>query len=167
MVKPEDLDKPILADKVTDGIGSGKFIIAQTVFLVVYLCWNTMFPTNWRFDGAPFILLNLLLSFQAGYTGPVVLWSQNRSAKRDRQVIEKMNHAVSQIFKLDKRHDKDMREMNAKIDILSAEVAFTQKQNEALINQIAEMNERISDQNKTTILLLTNLINNTRGCQDL
>ncbi|MDQ4064633.1 MAG: DUF1003 domain-containing protein, partial [Actinomycetota bacterium] len=40
------------------------------------------------FDPYPFILLNLVLSFQAAYTGPVVLMSQNREAARDRDEAE-------------------------------------------------------------------------------
>ncbi len=35
------------------------------------------------FDPYPFILLNLALSFQAAYTGPVVMMSQNRQAQKD------------------------------------------------------------------------------------
>ena len=36
------------------------------------------------FDPYPFILLNLMLSFQAAYTGPIVMMSQNRQAEKDR-----------------------------------------------------------------------------------
>ena len=35
-----------------------------------------------------FILLNLVLSFQAAYTGPVVMMSQNRQAAKDRDEAE-------------------------------------------------------------------------------
>ena len=37
------------------------------------------------FDPYPFILLNLALSFQAAYTGPIVMMSQNRQAEKDRR----------------------------------------------------------------------------------
>jgi uncharacterized membrane protein len=40
------------------------------------------------FDPYPFILLNLVLSFQAAYTGPVVMMSQNRQAAKDRDEAE-------------------------------------------------------------------------------
>ena len=40
------------------------------------------------FDPYPFILLNLILSFQAAYTGPVVMMSQNRQAAKDRDEAE-------------------------------------------------------------------------------
>ena len=40
------------------------------------------------FDPYPFILLNLVLSFQAAYTGPEVMMSQNRQAAKDRDEME-------------------------------------------------------------------------------
>jgi uncharacterized membrane protein len=40
------------------------------------------------FDPYPFILLNLMLSFQAAYTAPFVLMSQNRQTARDRDEAE-------------------------------------------------------------------------------
>lgn len=36
-------------------------------------------------DPYPFILLNLLLSFQAAYTAPAILMSQNRLSEMDRR----------------------------------------------------------------------------------
>lgn len=38
-----------------------------------------------RWDPYPFILLNLMLSFQAAYTAPIIMMSQNRQANIDRQ----------------------------------------------------------------------------------
>jgi uncharacterized membrane protein len=38
--------------------------------------------TAW--DPYPFILLNLMLSFQAAYTAPIIMMSQNRQADIDR-----------------------------------------------------------------------------------
>jgi uncharacterized membrane protein len=58
------------------------------------MCWmaaNAYLAIHWRdtaFDPYPFILLNLVLSFQAAYTGPVVMMSQNRQTQKDRLVAE-------------------------------------------------------------------------------
>ena len=38
-----------------------------------------------RWDPYPFILLNLILSFQAVYTAPIIMMSQNRLSGIDRQ----------------------------------------------------------------------------------
>ncbi|MGH2508114.1 MAG: DUF1003 domain-containing protein, partial [Ktedonobacteraceae bacterium] len=37
-----------------------------------------------QFDPYPFILLNLALSFQAGFAAPFIMISQNRQAEKDR-----------------------------------------------------------------------------------
>jgi len=70
------------ADRVAATVGSWPFIVIQSVLLVGWIAWNTVGVE--RFDKPPYILLNLLLSFQAAYTGPVVMMSQNRQAARDR-----------------------------------------------------------------------------------
>lgn len=41
-----------------------------------------------RWDPYPFILLNLALSFQAAYTAPILMMSQNRQAMIDREHVE-------------------------------------------------------------------------------
>jgi len=43
----------------------------------------TAFIQHW--DPYPFILLNLALSFQAAYTAPIIMMSQNRQSIIDRQ----------------------------------------------------------------------------------
>jgi uncharacterized membrane protein len=76
-----------IADKVTATIGSWRFLIIQSVLLIVWLMLNIMaFVHHW--DPYPFILLNLLLSFQAAYTAPVIMMSQNRQNQIDRQKLD-------------------------------------------------------------------------------
>ncbi|MCL4442026.1 MAG: DUF1003 domain-containing protein [Firmicutes bacterium] len=81
-----------VADKVTAILGSWPFIIVQSFFLLSWIAVNIYlaamvknhpdFLKSW--DPYPFILLNLVLSFQAAYTGPVVMMSQNRQVEKDR-----------------------------------------------------------------------------------
>jgi len=82
-----------IADKVADTIGSWPFIITQSIILVV---WITLNAAAWihRWDPYPFILLNLMLSFQAAYAGPVIMMSQNRQASKDRLAAE-IDHQVN------------------------------------------------------------------------
>jgi uncharacterized membrane protein len=76
-----------LADKVTAVIGSWKFILIQSIILVVWIILNIIaWIEHW--DPYPFILLNLALSFQAAYAAPVIMMSQNRTAERDRKKAE-------------------------------------------------------------------------------
>jgi len=72
----------MLADKLASLIGSWKFIGVQTSGIVLWLLLNTQGAV--KPDPYPFILLNLLLSFQAAYTGPVLLMAANRQAEIDR-----------------------------------------------------------------------------------
>jgi uncharacterized membrane protein len=72
-----------LADKVANGMGSWKFIIWQSVIVVVWMILNVVgFVYKW--DVYPFILLNLLFSTQAAYAAPIIMMSQNRQSERDR-----------------------------------------------------------------------------------
>jgi uncharacterized membrane protein len=56
----------------------------MTVFVVTWVIWNFIGPTQYRFDEYPFIFLTLLLSLQASYAAPLILLAQNRQADRDR-----------------------------------------------------------------------------------
>src|SRR3982074_3049322 len=69
-------------------IGSWRFLIIQSVLLAAWIIFNTYALVLQHWDPAPFILLNLMLSFQAAYTGPVLLIAANRSAERDRLLME-------------------------------------------------------------------------------
>ncbi|WP_278036154.1 DUF1003 domain-containing protein [Flavobacterium nitratireducens] len=72
-----------IADSVAKGMGSWRFIILQTVFVIVWMGLNLIgFCYHW--DAYPFILLNLLFSTQAAYAAPIIMMAQNRQNERDR-----------------------------------------------------------------------------------
>ncbi len=76
-----------IADAVAKGMGSWRFIILQTVLVVVWMGLNLAgFMFHW--DVYPFILLNLLFSTQAAYAAPIIMMSQNRQNERDRTHAE-------------------------------------------------------------------------------
>ena len=83
-----------IADKVADTIGSWPFIIAQSIILISWITLNVTLRPDQRWDIYPFILLNLALSFQAAYSGPVIMMSQNRQASKDRLAAE-VDHDVN------------------------------------------------------------------------
>ena len=72
-----------LADRVTAVFGSWKFIIVQTMIVVLWIGLN-LFAAVHHWDPYPFILLNLVFSTQAAYAAPLILLSQNRQADTDR-----------------------------------------------------------------------------------
>jgi uncharacterized membrane protein len=75
------------SDSVAAYVGSWRFVILMTGLLIVWLIWNSI-PFLPHFDPAPFILLNLCLSFLAGYTAPFIMMSQNRQSAKDRLTAE-------------------------------------------------------------------------------
>jgi uncharacterized membrane protein len=90
----------MLADKIASGIGSWTFLIVQTCAVITWLVLNIVgFMNHW--DPFPFILLNLLFSVQAAYTGPVLLLAGNRQAQKDRLTLE---HAAYEADKADEQN---------------------------------------------------------------
>lgn len=76
-----------LADSVASGMGSWRFIIIQTIIVIVWMGLNILgFVKHW--DAYPFILLNLLFSTQAAYAAPIIMMAQNRQSDRDRAQAE-------------------------------------------------------------------------------
>jgi uncharacterized membrane protein len=76
-----------IADTVAAVVGSWRFILLQSALLAAWLAGNTVFGGQ-AWDPYPFILLNLLLSFQAAYAAPIIMMSQNRQGEIDRQRAE-------------------------------------------------------------------------------
>jgi uncharacterized membrane protein len=72
------------------GMGTSGFLIGMTIFVVVWLAWNTFAPVPLQFDprSTNFTLLTLILSLQASYAAPLILLAQNRQDDRDRVQIE-------------------------------------------------------------------------------
>jgi uncharacterized membrane protein len=76
-----------LSERIARFIGTGKFLVYMTVFVVVWLVWNIAAETL-IFDDYPFVFLTLMLSLQASYAAPLILLAQNRQADRDRVQYE-------------------------------------------------------------------------------
>jgi len=72
-----------LADTVANGMGSWRFIIWQSIFVVLWMTLNVIGIVK-RWDAYPFILLNLVFSTQAAYAAPIIMMAQNRQSDRDR-----------------------------------------------------------------------------------
>ncbi len=71
-------------------MGTPWFLIGMTVFVTVWLVFNTVAPEELQFDPrlTNFTLLTLILSLQASYAAPLILLAQNRQDDRDRVQIE-------------------------------------------------------------------------------
>jgi uncharacterized membrane protein len=99
-----------IADSVASIMGSWRFIIIQSVLLIIWLTLN-VFGWIKAWDPYPFILLNLALSFQAAYAAPIIMMSQNRQAEIDRQKAEKD-------YDINRKAELEIELLHQKIDML-------------------------------------------------
>ncbi len=75
------------SDKLAEFAGSWIFIIAFTLFLLIWVLINVYFLKN-PFDPYPFIMLNLVLSCIAAVQAPLIMMSQKRQEQKDRERAE-------------------------------------------------------------------------------
>jgi uncharacterized membrane protein len=123
-----------VSDKVAATVGSWRFIIIQSVILAIWMFLNvTAYIEHW--DPYPFILLNLVLSFQAAYTAPVIMMSQNRqgtidraSALHDYEINVKSELEIELLHqKLDMLREKEFAELITVIRGLESQLDRTQE----------------------------------------
>ncbi len=97
------------SERIAHTMGTARFLVIQTVAVIVWICWNSFGPEGWRFDPWQFILLNLLFSVQAAYAAPLILLAETRQTERDR--VEALE---------DRRRGADVK---ADLDYLARELA--------------------------------------------
>jgi uncharacterized membrane protein len=99
-----------MADGVAAVVGSWRFIIIQSIILAFWIVLNLVGWWN-AWDPYPFILLNLVLSFQAAFTAPVIMMSQNRQG-----AIDRMN--AQHDFDVNTKAELEIELLHQKIDLL-------------------------------------------------
>jgi uncharacterized membrane protein len=97
-----------LADAVANGMGSWRFIIIQSVIVLIWMGLNVVAIVK-HWDPYPYILLNLLFSTQAAYAAPIIMMAQNRQNQRDRA------HADAD-FRTNVEAKKEIEELIKKLD---------------------------------------------------
>ena len=99
-----DTDAPLgarIADRVTGFLGSWRFLVIQTVLVIIWIAGNIVLL--FHFDPYPFILLNLAFSTQAAYAAPLILLAGNRASQRDRMTLE---HAATEADVEEKQNER-------------------------------------------------------------
>ena len=81
-------------------------IVVQTVVLVVWIAINAIAIFGLRWDPYPFILLNLALSFQAAYTGPLLLLSDDIAAASDAALQQQQLEILETVRKTQGHQDR-------------------------------------------------------------
>ncbi len=103
-----------MSDRVASLVGSWRFIIIQSTIIAIWITFNINIPESGYqignllmkpWDPYPFIFLNLALSFQAAYTAPIIMMSQNRQSQVDRQHAEE-DYRINREAKADVEHIK-------------------------------------------------------------
>jgi uncharacterized membrane protein len=120
-----------LADGVANIVGSWRFIIVQSVLLALWILMN-LFVWWKAWDPYPFILLNLVLSFQAAFTAPVIMMSQNRQSAVDR---------------MDAQHDYEVNtKAELEIELLHQKVDLLREQEIAgLVHMLTRLEQRLEE----------------------
>ena len=80
----------VASEKFARFMGTATFLIWMTLFVAIWLAWNTFMPESAQFDprALNYTLLTLILSLQASYAAPLILLAQNRQDDRDRVGLE-------------------------------------------------------------------------------
>ncbi len=126
-----------LADAVAATIGSWRFIIFQSSAIALWITGNVL-AGGGAWDPYPFILLNLLLSFQAAYTAPAIMMSQNRQSEMDRR------HAETD-YEINVKAELEIELLHEKIDLMKErELAALTEAVRDLSAQLAMLSKRIA-----------------------
>jgi uncharacterized membrane protein len=85
-----------VSEKIARFLGTARYLVYQTVLVIIWVIYNLVVPHSSRFDKYPFIFLTLILSLQAAYAAPLILLAQNRQDDRDRVNLEQDRAGVAQ-----------------------------------------------------------------------
>lgn len=131
-----------IADSVASTVGSWRFIITQSIILLIWLILNSIAWIH-QWDPYPFILLNLALSFQAAYAAPFVMMSQNRQAEKDRLTAQND-------YQTDVKGEQEIGHM---MEHLDHQDALTLQ----IVQRLEAQNERLAQQEKLTLEIVQHL----------
>ena len=109
-----------LADRIAATMGSWCFIALQSLFIIGWIVANSI-PAFPHWDANPFILLNLVMAFQAAYAAPVIMMSQNRQSAKDHLAAE-IDHEVNL------QNAAQLQEIIKRLDQIEANVPSKRKQ---------------------------------------
>jgi uncharacterized membrane protein len=126
----------VLAERFARFFGTPRFIIGQTVLVVLWIAVNAA-AVSLRWDPYPFILLNLAFSTQAAYAAPLILLAQTRQAERDKLRDE----ATQEHHDTDIRRERDFEARQT--EVLQRERALAE-QHLTLLEQNTKLTEEIA-----------------------
>lgn len=126
-----------ISDRVARFGGSWKFIMLFGAILIIWIVFNTVALSYYRFDPYPYILMNLVLSCIAAMQAPVIMMSQNRLEEKDRMRSEND-------YLINLKAEMEIRSMHQKMDLLLEEqikTLFETQEKQTLLLQ--EINQKL------------------------
>jgi uncharacterized membrane protein len=114
------------SDLVSKTYGSWAFIITWVCLVTAYISFNALSSRAVRFDGYPFLFLNLALGIPVFFAGMIIMNAQNRQAERDRAKADR-----------DFENDQKALQIIEKLDVLIAGVE-TDKLDKILVDVESE-----------------------------
>lgn len=124
----------ITSDAIAKTVGSWKFIIIQSICIIGWITYNSIINGS-TWDPYPFILLNLMLSFQAAYTAPAIMMSQNRLSEIDRQ-------QANNDFEVNVKAELEIELLHQKIDMMKEKELY------ALIKAVEALSQKLDSHHK-------------------
>ena len=124
------------AEKAARFFGTPKYIIGQTVAVVLWITLNSVALIQ-HWDPYPFILLNLAFSTQAAYAAPLILLAETRQAERDKTMGERT----------ERRHDEMERRASERVELVKREsdkLTALLESNTDLTRQDKELTEQVA-----------------------
>lgn len=131
-----------VADAVAANMGSWRFIIIQSMIMIV---WITLNLVGWfyHWDIYPFVLLNLAMSAQAAFATPLIMMSQNRQTEKDRLTAQ--NDYIT-----DCKGEEEVRHIMEHLD--HQDMLILQ-----IVQRLETQGERLSQQEKLTLEIVQRL----------
>ncbi len=124
----------ITSDAIAKTVGSWKFIIIQSICIIGWITYNSIINGS-TWDPYPFILLNLMLSFQAAYTAQAIMMSQNRLSEIDRQ-------QANNDFEVNVKAELEIELLHQKIDMMKEKELY------ALIKAVEALSQKLDSHHK-------------------
>jgi uncharacterized membrane protein len=143
-----------VADSIATGMGSWNFIIIQSLVLATWIVLNLVAWVN-HWDPYPFIFLNLALSFQAAYSAPFIMMSQNRQSAKDRLAAEndyktniKSEQEVAHVIAHLDHQDDLTREILLRLEAQNKRIQDQENLIIEIVQAIREQNDRSANQHQ-------------------
>jgi uncharacterized membrane protein len=125
-----------IADSVAKTVGSWGFILTQSTILIFWIWANYTGILGFVWDPPSFILLNLVLSFQAAYTAPLIMMSQNRQSEVDRKRAESD-------YLVDRQAKKEIDEIQTELSGFSNTKMTDAQLLKTILKEIQEIKQKI------------------------